>query len=137
MSQFPKRRLSTRAPRVSLRETVPVTIQLENGKQLPAKLHKLSISGGLLETVTYLEERVRVAVTLPIGSSFVRPKAEMLFPMWSVNGYLQPFRFTGLWAEERQVLEMEISDLLKQSVTRSSAVLKAGWPPARFDRERF
>jgi len=137
MSQFPKQRFSIRAPRVSLRETVPVTIQLENGKQLPAKLHKISVTGGLLETVTYLEERVRVGVTLPIGSSFVRPKAEMLFPMWSVNGYLQPFRFTGLWVEERQILEMEISELLKQSVTRSSAGLKAGLPPARFDRERF
>jgi len=137
MSQFPKRRLSTRAPRVSLRETVPLTIHLENGKQLPAKLHKLSITGGLLETVTYLEERVRVGVTLPIGTSFVRPKAEMLFPMWSVNGYLQPFRFTGLWAEERQVLEMEIAELLKQSVTRSTTGLKAGLPPARFNRQTF
>jgi len=122
---------------VSLRETVPVTIQLENGKQLPAKLHKLSISGGLLETVTYLEERIRVGVTLPIGSSFVRPKAEMLFPRWSVNGYLQPFRFTGLWAEERQILETEITELLKQSVVRSSAGVRSGLPSPRFNREPF
>jgi hypothetical protein len=132
MSESPKRRLSTRAPRVSLRETVSVTIQLENGKQLPAKLHKLSMTGGLLETVTYLEERVRVGVTLPIGSSFVRPKAEMLFPMWCAQGYLQPFRFTGLWAEERQILEKEVTELLKQTVARSSARLGSGVPPTRF-----
>lgn len=137
MRQFPKRPLTTRAPRVSLRESVPVVIQLENGKQLPAKLHKLSITGGLLETVTYLEERVRVGVTLPIGTSFVRPKAEMLFPMWCAHGYLQPFRFTGLWAEERQILEMEIAELLKQSVMRSTAVVRSSLPPPRFNRERF
>jgi len=110
-------------------------IQLENGKQLPAKLHKLSITGGLLETVTYLEERVRVGVTLPIGSSFVRPKAEMLFPMWSANGYLQPFRFTSLWAEERQILEREIKQLLNQTVVRSTTGLRSGLPPTRFNRE--
>jgi hypothetical protein len=137
MTQFPQRRLATRAPRVSLRETVSVVIQLENGKQLPAKLHKLSITGGLLETVTYLEERVRVGVTLPIGASFVRPKAEMLFPMWCAHGYLQPFRFTGLWAEERQILETEITELLKQSVVRSSAGVRSGLAPARFNRETF
>ncbi len=137
MSQYPKRRLVARAPRVSLRETVPVIIQLENGKQLPAKLHKLSITGGLLETVTYFEERVRVGLTLPIGTSFVRPKAEMLFPMWCAYGYLQPFRFTGLWAEERQILETEIAELLKQSVMRSTAGPGSGLRPTRFNRDSF
>jgi len=133
MSKFSKGWLPTRAPRVNLRESVPVTIQLENGRQLPAKLHKISVTGGLLETMTYLEERVRVGVTLPIGASFVRPKAEMLFPMWSTTGYLQPFRFTGLWPEERQILQTEITELLRQSVVRSAAGLKSG--PNRLDRE--
>jgi len=114
-----------------------VTIQLENGKQLPAKLHKISVTGGLLETVTYLEERVRVSVTLPIGSSFVRPKAEMLFPMWCATGYLQPFRFTTLWAEERQILETEITELLSQTVVRSTTGLRQGVQPTRSNRESF
>jgi hypothetical protein len=103
-----------------------VSIQLENGRQVPAKLHKLSVTGGLLELATYLEERARVGVTLPIGSSIVRPKAEMLFPMWSAQGYLQPFRFAGLWPEERQILETEITELLRQSVARSTAGLGPG-----------
>jgi hypothetical protein len=110
-----------------------VTIHLENGRQLPAKLHKLSVTGGLLELATYLEERARVGVTLPIGSSIVRPKAEMLFPMWGVEGYRQPFRFAGLWAEERRILETEITELLKQSVMRSTAGLGSGLPPTRFN----
>lgn len=137
MTQTPQRRPSTRAPRVSLRETIPVTIQLENGRRRQAKLHKLSVTGGLLELETYLEERARVGVTLAIGSSIVCPKAEMLFPMWSADGYLQPFRFAGLWAEERQILETEIAELLKQSVARSTAGPGPGLPPTRFNLEKF
>lgn len=73
-----------------------------------------------MELASCLEERSKVSLTLPIGASFVRPNAEMLFPMWSAQGYLQPFRFTRLWAEERQMLETEITDLLKQTVARST-----------------
>lgn len=120
MSEFHKRRLFTRAPRVTLRGNIAVTIQLENGKQLSARLHKLSVNGGLLQCPDYLEERARVAVMLPIGASYLSPKAEMLFPMWCKNGYLQPFRFTALWAEERQILETEITELLNLSVARSA-----------------
>jgi hypothetical protein len=129
MSEFPKRRLFTRAPRVTLRGGLTVTIRLENGKQVSAKLHKLSVTGGLLETSDYLEERVRVAVTLPIGAGFLNPKAELLFPRWSASGYLQPFRFTSLWAEERQILEMEITELLNLTVARSALNPRLCLPP--------
>jgi hypothetical protein len=61
-----------------------------------------------------------VSLSLPIGADILRPNAEMLFPMWSAQGYLQPFRFTRLWAQERQILEAEITELLKQTLARSS-----------------
>jgi len=110
-----------------------VTVLLENGRQLSAQLHKFSVTGGLLELATYLEERARVGVMLPIGASIVRPKAEMLFPMWSAHGYLQPFRFSGLWPEERRILETEIAELLKQTVARSTAGLGPGDLATRFN----
>ena len=139
MSEYNRRRLSirgrsTRAPRVTLGGDVAVTIQLENGKQLPAKLHKLSVTGGLLESSAYIEERVRVAITLPIGSGFLNPRAEMLFPMWCANGYLQAFRFTSLWAGERQILEAEIAELLNQTVARSALNPRLNLP-TQFTRE--
>jgi hypothetical protein len=130
-------RRPTRATRVNLRGKVSVTIQLENGRHRPAKLHQLSVTGGLLEIPNYLEERSKVALTLPIGASVVRPKAEMLFPMCGANGYLQPFRFTQLWAEERQVLEAEINELLKQSVARTAEGQGTGLRPPRFYLESF
>lgn len=126
MSHSPRMRKSTRAARVALQGRISVMVLLENGRQFPAKLHQLSVTGGLLEVDMYLEERSKVGLTLPIGNSLVRPSAEMLFPMWSAQGYLQPFRFEHLWAEERQTLETEIMELLRQSVVRSGAAAPAG-----------
>ena len=132
MTRFPQMQRPTRAPRVSLRGRIGVTIQLENGRRRPAKLHLLSITGGLLEISNYLEERSNVRLGFPIGESIVQPKAEMLFPMWGANGYLQPFRFTQLWAEERRMLETEITELLKQTVARSAPGQGTGLRPPPF-----
>lgn len=107
MNQFSPTR-PTRAPRVNLRGTVSVLLQMENLRRIPCKLHQLSITGGLLELAMYLDERAKVSLTIPIGSGTLRPKAEMLFPMRAARGYLQPFRFTSLWPEERQILEKRI-----------------------------
>jgi hypothetical protein len=120
----------TRATRVGLQGRITAVVLLENGRQLPAKLHSLSVTGGLLEVSMYLEERSKVGLTLPIGTSIVRPSAEMLFPMCGAGGYLQPFRFEHLWAEERQKLEAEIEEILRQSAVRSNAL-----PPRTFDLE--
>ena len=130
-------RSTRRAPRIALRGTISATIQLENGRKLSARLHQLSVTGGLFELPTYIEERARVGLTLAIGSSVVCPKAEMLFPMWGANGYLQPFRFTRLWADERRLLEMEITELLKQTLARSTGVHGLGFRPPRFNLESF
>ena len=137
MTRFPQMQRPTRAPRVSLRGRIGVTIQLENGRRRPAKLHLLSITGGLLEISNYLEERSNVRLGFPIGESIVQPKAEMLFPMWGANGYLQPFRFTQLWAEERRMLETEITELLKQTVARSAPGQGTGLRPPPFYLESF
>jgi hypothetical protein len=114
-------RPGTRATRVSLQGKISVTISLENGRQLSAKLRQLSVTGGLLEIAMFLDERTKADLALPIGASLVRPRAEMLFPMVGGHGYLQPFRFTRLWAEERRILDAEIKEVLKQTVARSTA----------------
>jgi hypothetical protein len=137
MTRSLQMRRPIRATRVSLRGRIVVTIQLENGRRRPAKLHQLSITGGLLEISNYLEERSKVRLGFPIGELIVQPKAEMLFPMWGANGYLQPFRFTQLWAEERRMLETEITELLKQTVARSTPGQGTGLRPPPFYLESF
>ena len=108
-------RTATRAPRVPLRGTVSATIHLENQRVLIAKLHQLSMTGGLLEVATYIDERSRIALAFQLGAGPLLAKAEMLFPMRGGMGYLQPFRFTAFGAGVRQTLEAEIAALLKQT----------------------
>jgi len=121
MSQFSQSRPLRRAPRVNLRGTVCVSVQLENGRQLSAKLHQLSLTGGLLELSTYLEERSWIGLSIPLGFSVIHPTAEMMFPMWGGIGYLQPFRITRLRQEERETLDKEITQLLRQQHVGPSA----------------
>jgi len=92
-------------------------IRLENGRQIPATLRQLSITGGLLDLAIFLEERAWVDLTIYLSSGGVRGTAEVMFPMRGGVGYLQPFRFTSLSAEELHALDQEVTGLLKQSVT--------------------
>lgn len=115
MADFPHQRRKIRAPRANLWGTASATIQLENGRQLWAKTLRISITGGLLELATCLDEGVTVNLTLHLDSRTVRGKAAMLFPMWAAQGYLQPFRFTDLRDEECRALDTEVRELLKQA----------------------
>jgi hypothetical protein len=137
MSQFSQSHPQRRAPRANLRETIPVTIQLENGRQLSAKLHQLSITGGLLELTTCLEERIWVGLTLPLGFSIVRLTAEMMFPMRGATGYMQPFRITRIETEDLHKLDKEITGLLKQNVAPATRGHGAGFRPPHFYLESF
>ena len=103
-----------RAPRVALRGAVPAAIQLENGRQFTVRLHQLSVTGGLLELGTYIDERSRIAMAFAFGSANVHANAELLFPMRGGLGYMQPFRFTGFGAGVRPTLEVEIANMLRQ-----------------------
>ena len=110
-------RTFTRAPRIALRGAVPVAIQLENGRQFTVRLHQLSITGGLLELATYIDERSHIALAFACGSANVHANAELLFPMRGGLGYMQPFRFTGFGAGVRPTLEIEITKTLRLMMT--------------------
>ena len=104
-----------RAPRVNLRGSVSVIVQLENHRQFTGKLHQLSVNGGLLELTTYFDERCQVALAFQIGTGLLQGKAELLFPMRGGVGFMQPFRFTAFAAGSRQTLDREIGALRPQT----------------------
>ena len=135
MTHFFQRRPPRRAPRVSLRGTISAVIRLENGRQLPAKLRQLSITGGLLDLAVYLEERAWVDLTIYLSSGAVRATAEMMFPMRGGVGYLQPFRLTSLGAEELHALDREVSRLLKESIAPKTG--ESGTPGPRYYLESW
>ncbi len=132
MNRRPPHQFPRRAARVNLPECAFATIQLENRRQIPAKLRRVSLTGGLLDLAVYIEERLSVTLTLPVGSGTVHARAEMLFPMRGVTGYLQPFRFTSIREEQLHILDREISELLKQTQALSAARQALGGSPPNF-----
>ena len=104
-----------RAPRVKLAGTVLSLVCLENSRQTRGKVHQLSITGGLLHLEAPLDEGIKVEVIFHVGTSTVRCKARMLFPMWATKGYLQPFEFTDLSEEDRANLQADLQRLLGSS----------------------
>lgn len=137
MTQFSQSRPLRRAPRATLRQPIPASISLENGRQLYAKIHQLSITGGLLELTSCLEERIWVDLKIPAGFDIVQLTAEMMFPMRGAAGYLQPFRVTRISPQELYRLDKEVTELLKQKVASRVADHGANFRPPRYYLESF
>ena len=130
MPNFPHRR-KVRAPRVNLWGSVSATLRLENGRELWAKPLRISITGGLLELNSYVDEGVPVSMTLHLGTRTVRGKAATLFPSCAGQGYLQPFRFTDLREEESVALETQIQELIAQNTVSTPVQRGLGLKPRR------
>ncbi|MBZ5678484.1 MAG: hypothetical protein LAO24_00100 [Acidobacteriia bacterium] len=82
--------------RAKLRGSVLVLIRLPNRRQIRAALHQLSTTGGVIHLESPLDEKIEVELLFHIDGATIRGKAQMLFPMWATQGWLQPFRFTSL-----------------------------------------
>ena len=108
---FSKQPPERRSRRVKLAGAVLVLIRFENGRQITAKLHQLSATGGLLHLPQPVDEGIKVEVIFHIAAT-IRAHATMLFPMWATQGYLQPFHFTDFNEEDRQLLETNLGQFL-------------------------
>jgi hypothetical protein len=101
-----------RAPRVKLAGTILALVTLESGRQIRARLHQLSFTGGLLHLEAPLDEGIKAEVMFHVGGSTIRSKAAMLFPMWATQGCLQPFEFADLGEEDRLKLKADLEKFL-------------------------
>jgi hypothetical protein len=90
-------------------------VRLENGRQVRAKLHQISVSGGLLHMEKPMDEGIAIEVIFHLGGTTVRSPARALFPMWATQGYLQPFEFQNLAEKDRDQLQADIDTLLQAS----------------------
>jgi hypothetical protein len=115
MSQAPEMQREKRGARVKLGGSVLALLQLQNRRQIRTRLSQLSANGGLLQLEKPLDEGIVVEVLFHVGSTTVRSRAQMLFPMWATKGCLQPFRFKDLEDAMRASLEEELNALLKAS----------------------
>lgn len=121
MTYFFQRQPPRRAPRANVRGSLSAVIRLENGRQFLAKVEILSITGGRVDLANYVEERSWVDLTIYLTSGAVRTTAEMMFPMRGGAGYLQPFRFTSLGAEELHAIDREVSEIIERTVASKSS----------------
>jgi hypothetical protein len=115
MSQAPQMQREKRGARVKLGGSVLALLQLQNRRQIRTRLSQLSANGGLLQLEKPLDEGIMVEILFHVGSTTVRSRVEMLFPMWATKGCLQPFRFKDLEDAVRGSLEEDLKVLLKIS----------------------
>lgn len=137
MANLRTTRTFTRAPRIALRGAIPAAIQLENGRQYTVRLHHLSVTGGLLELATYIDERSGIAIAFAFGSMNVHANAELLFPMRGGLGYMQPFRFTRFGPGVRPTLEVEITKMLQQIMAAARPSRRLPDRSPRFSLDSF
>jgi hypothetical protein len=119
MSQMPASapREAPQAPaprpfRVKLRGSILALIRLPNRREIRGKLHQISTTGGLMNVEKPLDEKLRVEMIFHLGKTTIREKAEMMFPMWATQGWLQPFRFIDLPEANKEVLETSLRALI-------------------------
>jgi len=117
MAKFAQPNTTARSPRVKLGGTVLSLLLLENGRQLCARLHQVSTSGGLLHVDEPLDEGIKVELAFHVGKTTVRGKARLFFPMWATQGCLQPFAFDSLAEEDIRKLQADLEKLLKASTS--------------------
>lgn len=115
MAQAPLAQRDKRGARVKLGGSVLALLLLQNRRQIRTRLSQLSCNGGLLQLDDPLDEGIEVEVLFHVGSTTVRTKAQMLFPMWATKGCLQPFRFREIDEAVRVSLEQDLNALLKVS----------------------
>jgi len=113
MSPAPQIQREKRGARVKLGGSVLALLQLQNRRQIRARMSQLSANGGLLQLDAPIDEGVVVEILFHVGTTTVRNQAEMLFPMWATQGCLQPFRFKDIPEEMRASLEQDLIALLK------------------------
>lgn len=107
--------------RVKLRGSVLALVRLPNRRSVRAAFHQLSTSGGVIHLEKPLDEKLEVELIFHIREATIRGKAQMLFPMWATQGWMQPFRFVDLSDANRNILDTSLKSFLGDAAKEASA----------------
>lgn len=99
--------------RVKFRGSVLTLMRLPNRREVRGKLHLLSTTGGLMHVETPLDENLKVELIFHLGKITIREKAEIMFPMWATQGWLQPFRFVDLPEDRKTALQTSLQSFVQ------------------------
>jgi len=121
MTYFPQPNPAQRARRVRLPGSVVVEVRSKGSQPVRAKLHVLSVTGGLLVLSEALEQGDFVEVAFQTSHGAIRGMAELLpARSKSKSGCLQPFRFVALEDEDHTRLLTTLQSLRNQTLIGSS-----------------
>ena len=121
MTYFPQPNPAQRARRVRLPGSVVVEVRSKGSQPIRAKLHVLSVTGGLLVLSEALEQGDFVEVAFQTSYGAIRGMAELLpARSKSKSGCLQPFRFVALEDEDHTRLLTTLESLRNQTLIGSS-----------------
>jgi hypothetical protein len=111
--------------RVKLRGSVLALVRLPNRRSIRASFQVLSTTGGIIHLEKPLDEKLEVEFIFHIQRSTIRCHAQMLFPMWATQGWMQPFRFLDLSDDSRQSLDAALKCYMGQNGSASASAAKA------------
>jgi hypothetical protein len=114
-AQSSGRTLTPRPFRVKLRGSILAIMRLPSRREVRAKMHQISTTGGLLNVETPLDEKLRLELIFQLGETTIRETAEMMFPMWATHGWLQPFRFVDMTDTSKNILEQNLLSLIQKN----------------------
>jgi hypothetical protein len=117
--------LIARPFRAKLRGSVLVLLRLPNRRDVRAAIHQLSVTGGVVHLEKPLDEKLEVQLIFHLNGTAIREKAQMLFPMWATQGWMQPFRFLDISDAGRETLDANLKSLLGEAATAKSATTGA------------
>jgi hypothetical protein len=106
------KREARKSPRAKLGGAVRVTVRGPGSQRLEARLHEISVTGGLLFLEESIEESSQRMLIFETPAGLVKETAEMLTPHWSTKGSLQPFRFTDPGERSQSRLQRALQHLL-------------------------
>jgi hypothetical protein len=107
--------------RVKLRGSVLALLRLPNRRDVRSAIHQLSVTGGVVHLEKPLDENLTVEMVFHMGGSTIRAKAQLLFPMWATQGWMQPFRFLELSDESRAKLSEGLTSLVGDKTSTATA----------------
>src|ERR1700728_606332 len=116
-----EKKLNDRPFRVKLRGSVLVLVRLPNKSSVRAAIHQLSTTGGVIHFEKPLDEKLEVELIFHLHETTIRGKAQMLFPMWATQGWMQPFRFLDLSDANREVLDTKLKSFLGETAQGTAA----------------
>jgi hypothetical protein len=109
MTHFPQPNSQNRATRVQLRNRAAALVTLGDGQRAKAKLQTVSVTGGVLQLASALEEGGFVEVAFQTTSGPVHGMAEMLQSRKTArDGIVQAFRFVALDDDDHKTLRFMV-----------------------------